>query len=110
MPGIPDWVIPTGGIGTILASLIAGFARGFLWTRPQVDKLMSAKDAYVADIIAAKDAELKRLDAERLEWKAFGLESLGIIKAVNPTMDTVLQGQIAIKGLLEALRNKAEAS
>jgi hypothetical protein len=110
MPGIPDWIVPTGGIGGILASLIVGFWKGYLWTRPQVEKLLAAKDAYAIEIIAAKDAEIKRLNEERLEWKAFGLESLGVLKQVNPTMDSVLQGQLAIKGLLEALRNKAEAS
>ena len=99
MPGWPDWIIPTTGIGGILASLIAGFSRGFLWTRPQVDKL-----------VAAKDAEIDRLDAERLEWKEMALESLGVIRGINPSMDSVIQGQLAIKGLLEALRNKAEAS
>jgi hypothetical protein len=97
--GIPEWIVPTGGIGSILASLIAGFAKGFLWTRPQVDKL-----------IASRDAEIERLDKERLEWKEMALESIHVLRGTNTTMDSVLAGQQAMRGLLEALRSKAEAN
>lgn len=106
MPSIPDWIVPTGGIGGILASLIVAFWKGFLWTRPQVDRLGLEAEK----LLKAKDEEIARLDRERLEWRGMALESISVLRGINPTMDSVLAGQQAIKGLLEALRNKAEAS
>lgn len=106
----PDWIIPTSGVTGILASLIVGFAKGFLWTRPQVERLVAKQDAYAEDIVRTKDAEIDRLNKERLEWKAMALESIGVLRGINPAMDSVVAGQAAIKGLLEALRNKAEAN
>lgn len=94
MPLLPDWVIPTTSTLGILASLITGFAKGWLWTKTQVDR-----------VVESYEDKAKLLDAERLEWKALAMESLGVVREVNTTMDAVLQGLAAQRSLLEALRD-----
>lgn len=92
----PDWVLPGAGVTSILVFLITGFAKGWLLTSTQVERLMKAHND-----------EHQRLDAERLEWKQLALTLLQDRKEVGPVLDAVLQSLNAQRGLLTAIKDKA---
>lgn len=93
MPPIPDWIVPTGGLGGILAFLTTALVRGWLSTKTHVDR-----------ISRQYEEEIKRLDGERLEWREIALKGIDVNSKTAPTLNAVLEGQEAIKSLLLAFR------
>jgi len=91
-----DWIVPSASAASILVFLITGFAKGWLLTSTQVERLMKAHEE-----------EHARLDKERLECKVLALESLQNHRELTPVLDAVVQGLHTQKDLLIAIKDKA---
>lgn len=90
---IPDWILPSTGLGGVLAFLITGFAKGWLYTSKQVDKMAQQYED-----------EIKRLDGERVEWKDIAMAGIHVTAQTAPALNALVEGQHTIKGVLEAIR------
>lgn len=103
---IQTW-IPVGvGLTSILGFLILGFAKGFLYTRHQVDKMASQYEDRLRELRETAEARLVAVNSERLEWKDIAMGAIDANRKSAPTLDALLDGQATMKVLLESFRQR----
>lgn len=103
---ITAW-IPTGLSATgILVFLITGFARGWLYTRSQVDKQAAQYEDRIKESREVAEARIASINAERLEWKEIAMASIDANRKSAPTLDALLDGQQTMKQLLQGFRDR----
>lgn len=104
---IAAW-IPVGlSLTGILGFLITGFAKGFLYTRHQVDKMANQYEDRLKELRETAEARIVAVNSERLEWKDIAMGAIDANRKSAPTLDALLDGQATMKVLLESFRERA---
>jgi hypothetical protein len=126
--GIETWVTG-GGLLSVLAFQITGFARGWIWTSAQVDNLKATHVADVNDltkrhsenmsqVVARYEMHLKRTvelyqgriddtKEREKEWHGVANTALETNREFAGQMDAVVESQRTLIGLVAAARDIA---
>lgn len=107
---LAGWLPQAVGVTAILGFLILGFAKGFIWTRSQVEELRTAFRAHIMTIETGANGRV----ADALQREASALErEKSWQKVAETTLDTneVLTKQIeALLGTQKVLQQMATGS
>lgn len=119
--GFEGWLPAGGGVLSVLTFLLIGFAKGWIWTKPQVDRLMSANDREIANLKERYETHIGRtisllegrindsLTRER-EWHEIGTKALDVNREFANQMDAVVESQRTLISIIGTARRSIEGT
>lgn len=99
------WVPQALGVTAILGFLVVGFAKSFLWTRPQVVELANRFEAHVKSIEAGANGRVADALKREQEWREVAETTLETNQKLAEQVEALIETQRMLQSMVAGPRN-----
>lgn len=99
------WVPQAVGVSAILGFLVLGFAKSFIWTRPQVEALVERFNAHLASTQSSADGRVADARQREQEWREIAEKTLETNAKLADQVETLIEAQRQLQSMIPGSRD-----